>query len=170
VFATGDALAVEAAVICFKKYLAVACPGLQCIAYGVRVSGLPRFASVEVSMHVLNPAALDPAQELEGVRLYQACASCESCLIVAFIRDGERAVSDLTEALTLMGDAADDCDVACTAWTAGALQQQLAAALDDDEGRNWSVLPAHGLYCGDFVDALGNCAAVLSVARHRVQP
>ncbi len=170
VFAIGDSVAVEAAVICFKKHLAVACPGLRCIAYGVGVSGLPRFASVEVSMHVLNSAALDPARQLEGAWLHQARSSCESRLIVAFIRDGERGVSDLTAALALMGDAGDDCDVSCTAWTAGALQLQLQAVLDADEGHNWSVLPAHGLCCGDGMESLGNCAAVLSVARHRAQP
>jgi hypothetical protein len=170
VFATGDSRAADAAVLCFKQRLSTICPGVQCIAYGVLVSGLPRFACVEVSVHVANPAALGPSEDVKGARVYRACDSSDSRLIVAFVRDGECGVSDLAAALASVGDASDDCVVACTAWIAGPLQEQLAAVLDADAGRNWSVLCAHGISCGDLMDAACSCAAVLSIARLSAQP
>ena len=169
-FATGDACAVDAAVLCFKKYFAIACPRVQCVAYGVGVSGLPRMASVEVSLHVVRAAVLRPLQHREGARIYRACASSDIRLIVAFILDGESAVAELKAALDSVADGGDGCDVACTAWIAGAHQQQMAAALDADAGHNWSVLSAHSLCSEDSAQAIGGCAAVLSIARHDAQP
>jgi hypothetical protein len=142
---------------------------VQCLAYGVGVSGLPRFACVEVALHAVRAAVLCPPQHMEGARIYRACASSDSRLIVAFILDGESAVAELKAALDSVADGGDGCDVACTAWIAGARLQQMAAALDADAGRNWSVLSAHSLCAGDSAQAIGECAAVLSIARHDAQ-
>ena len=165
VLAAGDSLAVDAAVACFNQHAALAFPGMQCVAYGVGVSGLPRFASVEVSLHVMSLAAFCAMQQVDGGHVHRASASSESELAVAFVRDGDHAVSHLKSAVALLGIAGnhDHGHVACTAWVAGPLLQQMARILDADSGHNWSVLPAHSLRSGG---SAGGCAAVLSVARY----
>jgi hypothetical protein len=162
VLATGDPPAVDAAVACFNEHAALAFPGMQCVAYGVGVSGLPRSASVEVSLHVMSLAAFCATEQAGGGHLHRASASSESELAVAFVRDGDHAVSHLKSAVALLGVAGNHSDVACTAWVTGPLLQQMARILDADSGHNWSVLPAHSLRSGG---SAGGCAAVLSVAR-----
>jgi hypothetical protein len=162
VLATGASPAVDAAVACFNEHAALLFPGMQCVAYGVGVSGLPRFASVEVSLHVMSRAAFCAMEQVGGGHLHRASASSESELAVAFVRDGDHAVSHLKSVVALLGIAGNHSDVACTAWVAGPLLQQMARVLDADIGHNWSVLPAHSLRSGG---SAGGCAAVLSVAR-----
>jgi hypothetical protein len=166
VFATGDCCDVRAAVLCFQKHFALAFPGMQCIAYGVGVSGLPRLSSVEVCLHVASPATLCPPAEAAGVRLCRALNSSQVQLIVAFIRDGDDAVAGVRSALALLADISGSCDVACTAWVTGPLQQQMAAVLDADAVHNWGVLCAHSLCGSEASEGASGYSAVLSISRH----
>ena len=168
-FATGDAYNVDAAVQCFRIHFARTFPGVQCVAFGVGVAGLPRSAAVEVSLQVSSPAALTRVQEANGVLLYRAFVSTEIQLVVAFVRE-DNCVAGLKAAAALLGGIGSDRDVACTAWITGPRLPQLAAILDADALHNWSVMPAHNLRGDTLVDATGSYAAILSLARHSVPP
>ncbi len=166
VFAPGDSGDIHAAVLCVQKHFALTFPGMQCVVYAVGVHGLPRSASVEVSLHVSSPCSLCQVEETDGFRLYRALNSNESQLMVAFIRDGDGAVAGMNSALALLGDVDSSSDIACTAWIAGSLQQDMAGILDADTAHNWSVLCSHGLCSCESMDAASSYAAVLSISRH----
>jgi hypothetical protein len=169
VFATGDASAVCAAVLCFKQLFNPAFPGGKCVAFGVGVSELPRLACVEVSLHTLSPAALSLSEAVGGIHICRASGD-GSQLIVAFILHGDSEVSELSTALSLLRNAGPVCDVACTAWITGRSLQHMAAILDADAEHNWSVLSAHSLCCECSTGQLSGCSAILSIAKHRANP
>ena len=168
VLATGDYLAVDAAVACFNKHAAIVFPGMQCVAYGVGVSGLPRCASLEVSLHVMSLAAFRPRQQVAGCQLHRASVSIERELAVALVHGGVHVIASLKSAVASLSVADNQGDVVCTAWVAGPLQQQMAAILDADDAHSWSVLPAHSLRSVGSEDSGCECAAVLSIARCNV--